>query len=98
VVRSQGAYLMDYADCSLLVARNAVSDEAIWAIRAASGMLLCILSLRETARARARCSRLLSGFRSSVSGNTLSASLRMTSRLTFSARMKTTELENAVPD
>ena len=29
MVRSQGAYLMDYTDCSLLVARNAVSDEAI---------------------------------------------------------------------
>ena len=25
----KGAYLMDYTDCSLLVARNAVSDEAI---------------------------------------------------------------------
>jgi nucleotide-binding universal stress UspA family protein len=25
----RGAYLMDYTDCSLLVARNAVSDEAI---------------------------------------------------------------------
>ena len=29
VVRSQGAYLMDYTDCSLLVARNVVSDETI---------------------------------------------------------------------
>jgi nucleotide-binding universal stress UspA family protein len=25
----KGAYLMDYTDCSLLVARNAISDEAI---------------------------------------------------------------------
>jgi hypothetical protein len=40
---------MDYGECSLLVARNAVSDEAIWAIRAAWGMLLCILSLRADA-------------------------------------------------
>jgi nucleotide-binding universal stress UspA family protein len=29
----KGAYLMDYTDCSLLVARNAVSDEAIQALR-----------------------------------------------------------------
>jgi nucleotide-binding universal stress UspA family protein len=29
----RGAYLMDYTDCSLLVARNAVSDEAIQALR-----------------------------------------------------------------
>jgi len=29
----KGAYLMDYTDCSLLVARNAVSDEAIQAFR-----------------------------------------------------------------
>jgi nucleotide-binding universal stress UspA family protein len=28
----KGAYLMDYTDCSLLVARNAVSDEAIEAL------------------------------------------------------------------
>ena len=28
----KGAYLMDYTDCSLLVARNAVSDEAIQAV------------------------------------------------------------------
>ena len=27
--RPQGAYLMDYTDCSLLVARNVVSDETI---------------------------------------------------------------------
>jgi nucleotide-binding universal stress UspA family protein len=31
----KGAYLMDYTDCSLLVARNAVSDEAIQALRVA---------------------------------------------------------------
>ncbi len=30
----KGAYLMDYTDCSLLVARNAVSDEAIEALLA----------------------------------------------------------------
>jgi nucleotide-binding universal stress UspA family protein len=29
----KGAYLMDYTDCSLLVARNVVSDEAIEALR-----------------------------------------------------------------
>ena len=29
----KGAYLMDYTDCSLLVARNAVSDEAVQALR-----------------------------------------------------------------
>jgi nucleotide-binding universal stress UspA family protein len=29
----KGAYLMDYTDCSLLVARNAVSDQAIRALR-----------------------------------------------------------------
>jgi nucleotide-binding universal stress UspA family protein len=29
----KGAYLMDYTDCSLLVARNAVSDEAIQALQ-----------------------------------------------------------------
>jgi nucleotide-binding universal stress UspA family protein len=28
----KGAYLMDYTDCSLLVARNVVSDEAIEAL------------------------------------------------------------------
>jgi nucleotide-binding universal stress UspA family protein len=28
----RGAYLMDYTDCSLLVARNAISDEAIEAL------------------------------------------------------------------
>jgi nucleotide-binding universal stress UspA family protein len=28
----KGAYLMDYTECSLLVARNAVSDEAIEAL------------------------------------------------------------------
>jgi nucleotide-binding universal stress UspA family protein len=28
----KGAYLMDYTDCSLLVARNAVSDETIAAL------------------------------------------------------------------
>ena len=28
----KGAYLMDYTDCSLLIARNAVSDEAIEAL------------------------------------------------------------------
>jgi nucleotide-binding universal stress UspA family protein len=33
----KGAYLMDYTDCSLLVARNAVSDEAIEAAFARSG-------------------------------------------------------------
>ena len=32
----KGAYLMDYTDCSLLVARNAVSDEAIQALRVLS--------------------------------------------------------------
>ena len=31
------AYLMDYTDCSLLVARNAVSDEAIEAAFMTSG-------------------------------------------------------------
>jgi nucleotide-binding universal stress UspA family protein len=31
----KGAYLMDHTDCSLLVARNAVSDEAIQAFRVA---------------------------------------------------------------
>ena len=30
---AKGAYLMDYTDCSLLVARNAVSDEVIQALR-----------------------------------------------------------------
>jgi len=30
---SKGAYLMDYTDCSLLVARNAVNDETIAAPR-----------------------------------------------------------------
>jgi nucleotide-binding universal stress UspA family protein len=29
----KGAYLLDYTDCSLLVARNAVSDEAIQALQ-----------------------------------------------------------------
>jgi len=33
----KGAYLMDYTDCSLLVARNAVSDEAIEAVFTDSG-------------------------------------------------------------
>ena len=33
----KGAYLMDYTDCSLLVARNAVSDEAIEAAFMTSG-------------------------------------------------------------
>ena len=33
----KGAYLMDYTDCSLLVARNAVSDEAIEAAFVISG-------------------------------------------------------------
>jgi nucleotide-binding universal stress UspA family protein len=33
----KGAYLMDYTDCSLLVARNAVSDEAIGAAFITSG-------------------------------------------------------------
>jgi Universal stress protein family len=33
----KGAYLMDYTDCSLLVARNVVSDEAIKAALPASG-------------------------------------------------------------
>ena len=33
----KGAYLMDYTDCSLLVARNAVSDEAIEAAFMPSG-------------------------------------------------------------
>jgi nucleotide-binding universal stress UspA family protein len=33
----KGAYLMDYTDCSLLVARNIVSDEAIEAVLLASG-------------------------------------------------------------
>jgi nucleotide-binding universal stress UspA family protein len=33
----KGAYLMDYTDCSLLVARNVVSDEAMKAARPASG-------------------------------------------------------------
>ena len=33
----KGAYLMDYTDCSLLVARNAVSDEAIEAALMTSG-------------------------------------------------------------
>jgi nucleotide-binding universal stress UspA family protein len=32
----RGAYLMDYTDCSLLVARNLISDEAIEAARVAS--------------------------------------------------------------
>jgi nucleotide-binding universal stress UspA family protein len=32
----RGAYLMDYTDCSLLVARNVISDEAIEAARLAS--------------------------------------------------------------
>ncbi len=32
----KGAYLMDYTDCSLLVARNAVSDETMKAARPAS--------------------------------------------------------------
>ena len=33
----KGAYLMDYTDCSLLVARNVVSDEAIEEVLLASG-------------------------------------------------------------
>src|SRR6478672_1784738 len=33
----KGAYLMDYTDCSLLVARNAVSDETIAALILTSG-------------------------------------------------------------
>ena len=33
----RGAYLIDYTDCSLLVARNLISDEAIEAARLASG-------------------------------------------------------------
>ena len=33
----KGAYLMDYTDCSLLVARNVVSDEAIEAVLLAGG-------------------------------------------------------------
>ena len=33
----KGAYLMDYTDCSLLVARNTVSDEAIEAALTRSG-------------------------------------------------------------
>jgi hypothetical protein len=33
----KGAYLMDYTDCSLLVARNVVSDEAIETALLASG-------------------------------------------------------------
>ena len=33
----RGAYLMDYTDCSLLVARNAFSDEAIEAALMTSG-------------------------------------------------------------
>ena len=33
----KGAYLMDYTDCSLLVARNAVSDEVIEAAFARNG-------------------------------------------------------------
>ena len=33
----KGAYLMDYTDCSLLVARNVVSDEAIEAVLLTSG-------------------------------------------------------------
>jgi nucleotide-binding universal stress UspA family protein len=33
----KGAYLMDYTDCSLLVARNVVSDEAMKAALPASG-------------------------------------------------------------
>ena len=33
----KGAYLMDYTDCSLLVARNAVSDEAIEAAFTSNG-------------------------------------------------------------
>ena len=33
----KGAYLMDYTDCSLLVARNAVSDEVIEAATARRG-------------------------------------------------------------
>ena len=32
----KGAYLMDYTDCSLLVGRNAVSDEAIETLMSAS--------------------------------------------------------------
>jgi len=32
----KGAYLMDYTDCSLLVARNVVSDEAVEAVFLAS--------------------------------------------------------------
>ena len=32
----KGAYLMDYTDCSLLVARNVISDEAMKAARSAS--------------------------------------------------------------
>ena len=33
----KGAYLMDYTDCSLLVARNVISDEDIKAALSASG-------------------------------------------------------------
>jgi nucleotide-binding universal stress UspA family protein len=33
----KGAYLMDYTDCSLLVARNVISDEAIEAVLLTSG-------------------------------------------------------------
>ena len=33
----RGAYLMDYTDCSLLVARNVISDEAIEAAFMTSG-------------------------------------------------------------
>ncbi len=33
----KGAYLMDYTDCSLLVARNVISDEAIEAVLLANG-------------------------------------------------------------
>ena len=33
----KGAYLMDYTDCSLLVARNVISDEAIEAVLLTNG-------------------------------------------------------------